>query len=132
MGGRTFGKERGVVGGRSIVAERGIDDRGVVGRRSGKEERGVVAKEDRGVVGERSPVGKEGRLATGVNKSFTCKFFVKAGNGFNVGGSPSGVDVFLYIRIDRNYFLILFTVLLCSFINRLDLCFVRSHTFFLK
>ena len=119
VGGRTFGNERGVVGGRSVVPERGI-------------ERGVVGKDARGVVGERSPIGKEGRLAAGDNRSFGGSR-VKAGNGFNVGGAPSGVNGFaLYIRIDIIYFLILFTVKLCCFINRLVLFFVRSHTLFLK
>ena len=129
VGGRTLGKERGVVGGRSVVPERGnVVERGVVG----KDDRGVVGNEDRGVVGERSPIGKEGRLAAGDNRSFGGSR-VKAGNGFNVGGAPSGVNGFaLYIRIDNIYFLILFTVKLCCFINRLVLFFVRSHTLFLK
>ena len=131
VGGRTLGKERGVVGGRSAVAERGIE-RGVVGSLSGNEDRGVTGKDERGVVGERSPIGKEGRLAVGDKRSFGGSF-VKAGNGFNVGGAPSGVDgLHLYIRIDTIYFLILFTVKLCNFINRLVLFFVRSHTLFLK
>ena len=126
---------RGVIGGRSAVTERGgrseVGARGGIGKRSGKDDRGVVGQ--RSPVAERGVVGKEGRLATGVNKSFTGSSFVKDGNGFKVGGAPSGVNgLALYIRIDRIYFLILFTVKLCSFINRLVLFFVRSHTLFLK
>ena len=131
VGGRTFGKERGTVGERSAVTDvRGTEERGVVGDRSPIKERGVTGsrsgKEDRGVV------GKEGRLAAGDNISVGGSL-VKAGNGFNVGGAPSGVNgLALYIIINTNYFLILFTVKLCNFIKRLVLFFVRSHTLFLK
>lgn len=126
---------RGGVGGRGI-------ERGVVGKRGGNVERGVVGGfgtgegglilgKDRGVVGNRGVISGEGgfddRRATGVFLSLLDKisFVIE-------GGSPSGVVRNFCIMINNYLFLILFTVKLCNFINRLVLFFVRSHTFFLK
>ena len=152
---RSFGKDNFGITGRSFgfgagggdgtrggVGGRGID-RGVVGKRGGKVERGVVGGrgtgeggrilgKERGVVGKERGVisgegGFDGRRATGAFLSLLERIsFVKE------GGSQSGVVRNFCIYINIIYFLILFTVKLCNFINRLVLFFVRSHTLFLK
>ena len=142
MTGRSFGfGAGGGDGARGGVGGLGID-RGDVGKRGGNVERGVVGGfgtgeggrilgKDRGVVGKRGVIsgegGFDGRRATGVFLSLLDRisFVIE-------GGSPSGVVRHFCILNKYYLFLILFTVKLCSFINRLVLFFVRSHTLFLK